>query len=92
LGKDWKKYLWILEAARLKGVDGLSNSEISYLMDKTFRESRNPKVVNNIKQKIKDRFVQPGTVTADGKSYSTWRILADGSKEVVVQAAGAAKA
>lgn len=83
LGKDWKKYLWILEAARLNGVDGLTNGEISYLMDKTFRESRVPKVVNNIKQKIKDRLVQPNTVNVDGKSYSTWRILADGSKEVV---------
>lgn len=83
LGKDWKKYLWILEAARLNGVDGLTNGEISYLMDKTFREARVPKVVNNIKQKIKDRLVQPNTVIVDGKSYSTWRILADGSKEVV---------
>jgi len=91
LGKDWKKYLWILEAARKKNIDGLSNSEISYLMDKTFRESRTPKVVNNLKQKIKDRLVQPNTVTAEGKSYSVWRILADGSKEVV-QGAGAAKA
>jgi hypothetical protein len=87
LGKDWKKYLWIIEAARIKGVDGLTNGEISYLMDKTFREARAPKVVNNIKQKIKDRFVQPGTVDVDGKQYSTWRILADGSKEVVQTAA-----
>ena len=91
LGKDWKKYLWILEAARKKNIGGLSNGEISYLMDKTFRESRTPKVVNNLKQKIKDRFVQPSTVTAEGKTYSVWRILADGSKEVV-QAAGIAKA
>ena len=91
LGKDWKKYLWILEAARKRKIDGLSNSEISYLMDKTFRESRAPKVVNNIKQKIKDRFVQPINVTAEGKTYSVWRILADGSKEVV-EAGGAAKA
>jgi len=83
LDKDWKKYLWILEASRTKSVDGLTNSEISYLMDKTFREVRAPKVVNNLKNKIKDRFVQPGSVNADGKSYSTWRILADGSKEVV---------
>lgn len=91
LDKDWKKYLWILEAARKKGIDGLSNAEISYLMDKTFRESRAPKVVNNIKQKIKDRFVQPTSVTVEGKKYSVWRILADGSKEVV-EAGGAAKA
>ncbi len=82
LDKDWRKYLWILEAARMNGIEGLSNSEITYLMDKTFREVRVPKVVNNIKLKIKDRFVQPSTVNAEGKTYSVWRILADGSKEV----------
>ncbi len=89
LGKDWKKYLWILEAARKKNIDGLTNAEISYLMDKTFRESRSPKVVNNLKKKIKDRFVQPLTVNAGGKAYSIWKILADGSKEVVPHASGA---
>lgn len=88
LGKDWKKYLWILEAARTKGIDGLSNSEISYLMDKTFREVRAPKLVNNLKKKIKDRFVQPSTVNLEGKTYSIWRILADGSKEVIQLATG----
>ncbi|MGB8886832.1 MAG: hypothetical protein WCC87_08910 [Candidatus Korobacteraceae bacterium] len=91
LTKDWKKYLWILEAAHKRNVDGLTNGEIIYLMVKTFREARSPKVVNNLKKKIKDRFVQPHTVNSEGKVYSVWRILADGSKEVV-QAAGAAKA
>jgi hypothetical protein len=91
LSKDWKKYLWILESARKKNIDGLTNGEISYLMDKTFRESRSPKVVNNLKKKIKDRFVQPLTVNVEGKTYSIWRILADGSKEVV-QSARVAKA
>ncbi len=83
LDKDWKKYLWILEAARVKGVDGLTNGEISYLMDKTFREVRIPKVINNIRQKIKARFVQSNTVNIEGRTYSVWRILAAGSKEVV---------
>jgi len=83
LSKDWKKYLWILEAARKKDVDGLTNSEISYLMNKTFREVRAPKVVNNLKNKIKDRLVQSTTAEAGGKTYSIWRILADGSKEVL---------
>lgn len=91
LDKDWKKYLWILEAARVKGIDGLTNSEISYLMDKTFREVRAPKVVNNLKKKIKDRYVQPSSVNVEGKTYSIWRILADGSKEVV-EPAGKANA
>jgi hypothetical protein len=89
LGKDWKKYLWILEAARLNKIDGLTNAEISYLMEKTFREFRQPKVVNNLKNKIKDRCVQPQTIEANGKSYSIWKILADGSKEVVQQSAAA---
>ena len=91
LGNDWKKFLWILEAARKKGVDGLTNGEISYMMDKTFREHRAPKVVSNLKKKIKDRFVQPGAASLEGKSYSTWRILAEGTKEVI-QSGGVAKA
>ena len=86
LGKDWKKYLWILEAARKRDIDGLTNGEVTYLMNKTFREFRQPKVVNNLKKKIKDRCVQPSTVNVDGKVYSIWRILAEGSKEVVQQA------
>jgi hypothetical protein len=83
LGKDWKKYLWILEAALKRGVDGLTNSEISFLMNKTFREVRDPKVVNNLKNKIKDRFVQSTMIDVEGKTYSLWRILAEGSNEVV---------
>jgi hypothetical protein len=89
LGKDWKKYFWILEAARLKNIEGLTNSEISYLMDKTFREVRQPKVVNNLKKKIKERFVAPQTIESNGKSYSIWKILADGTKEVVQQGSAA---
>jgi hypothetical protein len=89
LGKDWKKYLWILEAARLKKIDGLTNAEISYLMEKTFREVRQPKVVNNLKKKIKERFVASQTIESNGKSYAIWKILADGSKEVVQQTAAA---
>src|ERR1019366_7187614 len=38
LSVDWKKFCWILEAARLKKVDGLTNAEISHLIDKVFRE------------------------------------------------------
>jgi hypothetical protein len=92
LSKDWEKYLWLLEAARMKGIDGLTNSEISFLMNKTFREVRAAKVVNNLKNKIKDRFVQSITINAEGKTYSTWRILSDGSKQVVQPPPGAAKA
>lgn len=83
LDKDWKKYLWILESARLQGVNGLTNSEISYLMTKTFREARDPKTVNNLRQKIKSRNVQSFNITSEGKTYSVWKILADGTKQVV---------
>jgi hypothetical protein len=89
LGKDWQKYLWILEAARLTNIDGLTNSEISYLMEKTFREVRQPRVVNNLKKKIKERFVAPQTIESNGKSYSIWKILAYGTKEVLQQATAA---
>jgi hypothetical protein len=53
LSLDWKKFCWVLEAARRKGVDGLTNSEISFLTEKVFRESYDRRVVNNLKLKIK---------------------------------------
>ena len=49
LSADWKKFCWILEAARLKNIDGLTNAEISHLIGRVFRESYAPKLVNNIR-------------------------------------------
>ena len=85
---DWKKFCWILEAARLNGVDGLTNSEISDLIGRVFRESFEPKVVSNLKDKIKAGFVKSSSIQAEGKTYAVWKILRAGITEVT-RASGA---
>jgi hypothetical protein len=90
LSIDWKKFCWILEAARLKGVDGLTNSEISFLVDKIFRESYQPKVVNNIKLQIKKGMVKSAVVMLGEREYQVWKILATGIKEVTPPSAAPA--
>ena len=85
LGTDWKKFCWILEASRLRGVDGLTNSEISYLIEKVFRESFPAKLVNNLKKKIKGGMVKTVVVRSGDKEYAVWKILSAGSKDVSVK-------
>jgi hypothetical protein len=89
LSVDWKKFCWMLQAARPK-VDGLTNSEISYLIDKVFRESKSPEVVNNLKVQIKRGMVKSVTAKSGDREYRVWKILAGGIKEVAA-AAGVAK-
>jgi hypothetical protein len=82
LSVDWKKFCWILEAARLKKVDGLTNSEISQLIDKIFRESKSAEVVNNLKVQIRKGMVKSVTIRSGERGYRVWKILAGGIKEV----------
>jgi hypothetical protein len=79
---DWKKFCWVLEASRLKSVDGLTNLEISYLIDKVFRESYRPEVINNLKIQIKKGIVKSVAVSFNDRDYRVWRILAAGIREV----------
>ena len=87
LSVDWKKFCWILEAAHLKKVEGLTNSEISHLIDKIFRESKAPEVVNNLKVQIKKGIVKSAVIKSGGREYRVWRILANGAKEVTASLA-----
>ncbi len=89
LSADWKKFCWILEAARQEKVDGLSNSEISYLVDKVFREAFAPKVVNNLKVQIKKGMVRSVAVKSGDREYQVWKILAAGIREVTAKSAAA---
>jgi len=82
LSVDWKKFCWILEAAHLKKVDGLTNSEISYLIDKVFRENKSAEVVNNLKVQIGKGMVKPAVINSGDREYRVWKILAGGMKEV----------
>lgn len=90
LSVDWKKFCWILQAARPR-VDGLTNSEISYLIDKVFRESKSPDVVNNLKVQIKKGMVKSVIAKSGDREYRVWKILAGGIKEVAAAAVVANK-
>lgn len=89
LSADWTKFCWILEAAHLKKVEELTNAEISYLIDKTFRESKSAEVVNNLKVQTKKGMVKPVTITSGDREYRGWKILAGGAKEVTAKAGAA---
>jgi|ERR1022692_1550566 hypothetical protein len=91
LSADWKKFCWVLEAARLKHVDGLTNAEISGLIGKVFREDYAPKVVNNIKFQLKKGMVKAAVAKSGEKEYQVWKILAAGIKEVSAQPATPSK-
>lgn len=84
---DWKKFCWILEAAHRKKVEGLTNSEISHLIEKIFRESKAPEVVNNLKVQIKRAMVKSVIIRSGEREYRVWKILAGGAKEVTAKAA-----
>ncbi len=87
LTADWKKFCWVLEAAHQKKVDGLTNSEISHLIEKVFRENYKAEVVNNLKVQIKKGMVKPVTIVADEREYRVWKILNAGIKEVTAKPA-----
>jgi len=87
LSADWTKFCWILEAAHLRKVEELTNAEISYLIDKIFRESKSAEVVNNLKVQTKKGMVKSVDVTFGDREYRGWKILAGGAKEVTAKAA-----
>jgi hypothetical protein len=86
LTADWKKFCWILEAARLKKVDGLTNSEISHLIEKVFRENYRAEVVNNLKVQIKKGMVKSIIIKSGDRKYRVWKILNGGMQEVKAKA------
>jgi hypothetical protein len=91
LSADWKKFCWIIEAAHLRKVEGLTNSEISYLIDKVFRESKAPEVVNNLKVQIKKGMVKSVLIKSGDREYRVWKNLAGGAKEVTAKPAAASE-
>jgi len=82
LSQDWKKFCWILEAARQKGVDGLTGPEISFLIERVFRERFSPAQVNNLKKKIRSGYVRVVKLEDGGRMVDAWRILAAGTAEL----------
>jgi|ERR1700677_1113903 len=89
VGQDWKKFLWLLEAARDKGVDGLTAPELAYLADHIFRENFSAAQVNNLKKKIKGGFVRVVKLTIGDRNVDAWKILSNGIEELKKPAAPA---
>jgi hypothetical protein len=80
--QDWKKFCWILEAAKLKGVDGLTAPEITYLIYQIFRENYKSALMANLKKKIRGGFVRTTKIDVDGRKIAVWQILSGGSKAI----------
>jgi hypothetical protein len=89
LTQDWKKFCWILEAAKLKGIDGLTPAEISYLIERVFRESFTTAQVANLKVKLKAGLVK--AIKVEGGANG-WKILSGGTKELANPAQAEKKA
>jgi hypothetical protein len=73
------KYLWILEAAHRKGVDGLSATEISKLMYSTFRKSHTAAQVHNLGTRIKKGHVRTMNALRGVPKAPGFQILKGGS-------------
>lgn len=84
--QDWKKFCWILEAAKAKGVDGLTAPEITYLIYQIFREHYKSALIANLKKKIKGGFVRSAKIDIDGRKVAVWQILSGGSKALTLPA------
>lgn len=87
LSADWTKFCWILEAAHRRKVEALTNAEVSYLIDKIFRESKSAEVVNNLKVQTRKGMVKSVIIRSGDREYRGWKILAGGAKEVTTKAA-----
>jgi hypothetical protein len=72
------KYLWILEAAHKKNIDGLSCPETSALIYRVFRENHKPEQVANLKTRIKIAHVQPAKIHCGERHLAGYQILRGG--------------
>jgi hypothetical protein len=74
LKQKWEKYLWVLEVARRKGLDMLTNSEVAYILDEKLSLGVTEKQVNNLTFKVEAGYVAKRSV--DG--HRSWKILQPG--------------
>jgi hypothetical protein len=84
------KYLWILEAAEKKHIDGLSVPEISALIFEIFREHHKPEQVGNIRTRIKRGHVRTIKIQSGTKNLAGYQILKGGKEHLKTQASAAA--
>jgi hypothetical protein len=76
------KYLWVLEAAHKKGMEGLTAPEISWLIFEIFRENHRSGQVNNLKTRIRNAQVQKKSFVDGSETLSGWQILKAGKEHL----------
>lgn len=74
LKQKWEKYLWVLVAAKEKGVDVMTNTEIAYILTEKFSVGATDKTVNNLTFKVEPGYVQKTELN----SSRAWKVLIDG--------------
>jgi hypothetical protein len=72
------KYLWIIEAAHKKSIDGLTSGEISFLIYETFKENHATNQVNNLKTRIKQGHVRTAKIPSGSTTLAGYQILKGG--------------
>lgn len=80
LKQKWEQYIWVLEIARQKGFDSLTNSEIAYVLSEKFSLGATEKQVNNLTFKAKDGIVFKREVNG----VRAWKILQPGIKLIEI--------
>lgn len=78
LKQKWEKYIWVLVAAKEKGVDIMTNAEIAYVLTEKFSEGATEKTVNNLTNKVQSGHVQKRDL--DGKR--AWKVLIGGIEAI----------
>jgi hypothetical protein len=84
------KYLWILEAAHKKTIEGLTTTEISFLIFEIFRETHRPNQVNNLATRIRKAHVRKATFSDGSSQVTGWQILRAGKEHLQKLASGPA--
>jgi hypothetical protein len=85
------KYLWILEAAHQKNVDGLTSGEIGLLINETFKENHGPNQVSNLKTRIKQGHVRTTKIPSGSTAVAGYQILKGGIEHLQKLASGGSK-
>ena len=76
--KALDKYLWILEAAHRKHIDGLTTAEIKAMIFNVFRENHDTNQVNNLKTRLKAGHVKVCRISIGSAQVEGLQILKGG--------------
>jgi hypothetical protein len=82
-----EKYLYILEAADRKQIDGLTCTEISTLIYNNFKENHQVDQVSNLKTRIRKAHVRPVKIQIGQRKLMGYQILSKGKAQLKAEAA-----